>query len=88
MSQGIHGFESHPCRNEPLPIAVAAPMVESPTLHLTAVATREDDWYVARCLEVEATSQGETVEQALTNLREVVEATWKRSRSRRCRRRW
>jgi predicted RNase H-like HicB family nuclease len=28
---------------------------------------------VARCLEVEATSQGETVEQALANLREVVE---------------
>jgi predicted RNase H-like HicB family nuclease len=50
-----------------------AAMAESPTLHLTAVVTKEDDWYVARCLEVEATSQGETVEQALNNLREVVE---------------
>jgi predicted RNase H-like HicB family nuclease len=46
-------------------------MAESPTLHLTAVVTREDDWYVARCLEVEPTSRGETVEQALANLREV-----------------
>jgi predicted RNase H-like HicB family nuclease len=48
-------------------------MAEFPTLHLTAVITRDGDWYVARCLEVEATSQGETIEQALANLREVVE---------------
>jgi predicted RNase H-like HicB family nuclease len=51
----------------------AAPVAEPTTLHLTAVVTREGDWYVARCLEIEATSQGETVEQALDNLRDVVE---------------
>jgi predicted RNase H-like HicB family nuclease len=52
----------------------AALMSEAaPTLHLTAVVTREGDWYVARCLEIEAVSQGETVEQALANLRDVVE---------------
>jgi predicted RNase H-like HicB family nuclease len=45
----------------------------SPTLHLTAVVTQEGDWYVARCLEIEAVSQGESVEQALANLRDVVE---------------
>ena len=45
----------------------------APTVHLTAVVTREGDWYVARCLEIEAVSQGETVEQALANLRDVVE---------------
>jgi predicted RNase H-like HicB family nuclease len=45
----------------------------SPTLHLTAVVTQEGDWYVARCLEIDAVSQGETVEQALANLRDVVE---------------
>jgi predicted RNase H-like HicB family nuclease len=45
----------------------------SPMLHLTAVVTQEGDWYVARCLEIEAVSQGETVEQALANLRDVVE---------------
>jgi predicted RNase H-like HicB family nuclease len=48
-------------------------MTEPATLHLTAAVTREGDWYVARCLEIEATSQGETVEQALDNLRDVVE---------------
>jgi len=48
-------------------------MSESRTLHLTAVVTREGDWYVARCLEVEAVSQGESFEQAMANLAEVVE---------------
>ena len=45
----------------------------SPTLHLTAVVTQEGDWYVARCLEIEAVSQGETIEDSLKNLRDVVE---------------
>jgi predicted RNase H-like HicB family nuclease len=48
-------------------------MAEATILHLTAAVIREGDWYVARCLEIEATSQGETVEQALDNLRDVVE---------------
>jgi len=43
------------------------------TLRLTAVVTRDGDWYVARCLEVEVTSQGETIESALANLREALE---------------
>jgi predicted RNase H-like HicB family nuclease len=42
-------------------------------LHLTAAITHEDGWYVARCLDVEVTSQGETVEEALSNLREALE---------------
>jgi predicted RNase H-like HicB family nuclease len=59
------------CQQE---LRYAALMSEAaPTLHLTAVVTREGDWYVARCLEIEAVSQGETVEQALANLRDVVE---------------
>ena len=33
----------------------------------------EHPWYVARCLEVEVASQGETVEEALDNLREALE---------------
>lgn len=45
----------------------------SPTLHLTVVIAQEGDWYVARCLEIEAVSQGETVEKALANLRDVIE---------------
>ena len=42
-------------------------------MRLTAAITHEAPWYVARCLEVEVTSQGETVEEALVNLREALE---------------
>ncbi|MGC7846345.1 type II toxin-antitoxin system HicB family antitoxin [Desulforudis sp. 1088] len=40
---------------------------------LTAAVTREGKWYVARCLEVEVASQGETLEDALANLKEALE---------------
>lgn len=40
---------------------------------LTAAVTREGDWYVARCLEVEVTSQGKTLEDALANLKHALE---------------
>jgi predicted RNase H-like HicB family nuclease len=42
-------------------------------LHLTAAVTHEGEWYVARCLQVEVTSQGETIEESLGNLREALE---------------
>jgi predicted RNase H-like HicB family nuclease len=42
-------------------------------VRLTAAITREGDWYVARCLEVEVASQGETFEQARSNLVEALE---------------
>ena len=42
-------------------------------MRLTAAITHEAPWYVARCLEVEVTSQGETAEEALDNLREALE---------------
>jgi predicted RNase H-like HicB family nuclease len=45
----------------------------SRTVRLTATVTRDGDWYVARCLEVEVASQGETIEAALANLREALE---------------
>jgi predicted RNase H-like HicB family nuclease len=45
----------------------------SSTLHLTVLVTQEGDWYVARCLEIDAVSQGATAESALANLRDVVE---------------
>jgi predicted RNase H-like HicB family nuclease len=49
-------------------------MSKSPsTLHLTVLIAQEGDWYVARCLEIDAVSQGETAESALANLRDVVE---------------
>lgn len=40
---------------------------------LTAAVVKDGEWYVARCLEVEVASQGETVDEALANLREALE---------------
>lgn len=42
-------------------------------MKLTAAIVHEPPWYVARCLEVEVTSQGESVEEALENLQEALE---------------
>jgi predicted RNase H-like HicB family nuclease len=42
-------------------------------VRFTAAITHEVPWYVARCLEVEVTSQGESVEEAIANLREALE---------------
>ncbi len=42
-------------------------------MRLTAAITKENNWYVARCLEVEVTSQGKTFNDALDNLREALE---------------
>ena len=43
------------------------------TRTLTAVIHREEDMYVAECPEVGTVSQGETVEEAVENLREATE---------------
>ncbi len=40
---------------------------------LTAILRWEEDVYVAECPEVGTASQGETVEEALANLREATE---------------
>lgn len=40
---------------------------------LTAAVVKDGEWFVARCLEVEVASQGETVDEALANLREALE---------------
>ena len=40
---------------------------------LTAVIHREDDWYVAECPEVSTVSRGETIEEAVQNLKEATE---------------
>ena len=39
----------------------------------TAAITREAEGFVARCLEVEVTSQGRSVESAQANLKEALE---------------
>ncbi len=42
-------------------------------LNLTANVWREDDMFIAQCLEFDVASQGHTVEEALHNLREAIE---------------
>ena len=45
----------------------------------SALITKEDAWYVARCPELNVTSQGKDVESASANLREAIELyleTW------------
>lgn len=39
----------------------------------TAVIHKEDDLYVAECPEVGTASQGDTIEEAITNLKEATE---------------
>lgn len=43
------------------------------TRRLAAVIEREGDGYVALCPELDIASQGDTVEQARTNLQEALE---------------
>ena len=40
---------------------------------LTAIIERENDGYVALCPEVDVASQGNTVDEARTNLKEALE---------------
>jgi len=40
---------------------------------LTAILYREEELYVAECPEVGTASQGESIEEALANLREATE---------------
>ena len=41
-------------------------------MRLTASIIKEDSLYVAQCLEIDVASQGETIEEALRNLKEAV----------------
>jgi predicted RNase H-like HicB family nuclease len=38
-----------------------------------ATVWKEDNWYVAQCLELDVASQGATEEEALENLREALD---------------
>jgi predicted RNase H-like HicB family nuclease len=49
------------------------------TYRFSALITKEADLYVARCAELDVTSQGEDIESARANLREAIELyleTW------------
>jgi len=43
------------------------------TIRVTVVMQKEEDWYVARCIENNVASQGKSIGQALDNLREALE---------------
>lgn len=39
----------------------------------SASVWREGEWYVARCLEIDIASQGDTEDEAMANLEEALE---------------
>ncbi|MBI4149293.1 type II toxin-antitoxin system HicB family antitoxin [Candidatus Woesearchaeota archaeon] len=41
--------------------------------HLTAVIHKEEDMYVAQCPEVGTVSQGKTIDEAISNVKEATE---------------
>lgn len=43
------------------------------SIKVTVVVQREEDWYVAKCLENSVASQGKTLEESLENLQEALE---------------
>lgn len=47
----------------------------------TTTTWREGSWYVSQCLEVDVASQGETEEEALTNLKEALELDFEEPRA-------
>jgi len=48
-------------------------------LSFTAVVIKDDNWYVASCLENHVASQGKTQEEALVNLQEALELYYEES---------
>jgi predicted RNase H-like HicB family nuclease len=49
------------------------------TYRFSALISKEEEWYVARCPELGVTSQGKDVESARASLREAIELyleTW------------
>jgi predicted RNase H-like HicB family nuclease len=49
------------------------------TYRFSALITKEESWYIARCPELSVTSQGRDVESARANLSEAIELsieTW------------
>lgn len=42
-------------------------------IKVTVIVKKEENWYVAKCLENSVASQGKTIEESLENLREALE---------------
>ena len=43
------------------------------SFRITAVIQQEENWYVAKCLENDVASQGKTIDEAMSNLKEALE---------------
>ena len=43
------------------------------TIKYNVIVQKEEKWYVAKCLDNNVASQGKTIEEALNNLKEVLE---------------
>ena len=43
------------------------------TIKYNVIVQKEDDWYVAKCLDNSVASQGKNIEEALDNLKEALE---------------
>jgi predicted RNase H-like HicB family nuclease len=65
-------YELMSASSPPEPQAAYTPPMDTART-LTAAVAKDGEWYVARCLEIEVASQGETVDEALANLREALE---------------
>ncbi|CEO90504.1 MAG TPA: type II toxin-antitoxin system HicB family antitoxin [Syntrophaceticus sp.] len=42
-------------------------------IKVTVIIQKEENWYVARCVENNIASQGKTIEESIKNLREALE---------------
>ena len=40
---------------------------------ITVVITQENEWYIARCVEIDVISQGHSVEESLRNVKEAIQ---------------
>ena len=43
------------------------------SIKYNVIIQKEEDWYVAKCLDNSVASQGKTIEEALNNLKEAIE---------------
>ena len=43
------------------------------SIRYNVVIQKEEDWYVAKCLDNNVASQGKTIEDVINNLREAIE---------------
>ncbi|SDZ22465.1 type II toxin-antitoxin system HicB family antitoxin [Tindallia californiensis] len=43
------------------------------SIKVTVLVQKEDNWYVAKCIENSVASQGKTIEESISNLREALE---------------